>query len=292
MTFSIVAYNSQTRELGGAVASFGFGVGPLALWARPGAGVVITQMIPEPSYAAVGLNRMEAGEAADTVLASLLETDAGAPQRQLAMLDPRGKVAAYTGAQCVAYAGHRAQAGISAQGAMLLNPGVWDEMYEAFASAKGSLAERLIAALEKGQSLGGDIRGHRAAALVVVRGEASDRPWRDRIVDLRIDDHPEPIRELRRLQSLNQLYSTSNDAFEAGLSGDMAGALEKFARLERGTPDDPDVASRHAILLAVSGDTANARRRFGACYRISDAWRELVRRLALAGFLPDDPRLL
>ena len=292
MTFSIVAYDARTRELGGAIASFGFGVGPLALWARPGAGIVITQMIPEPKYGSVGLDRMGAGEAADTVLSSLLKTDAVAGQRQLAMLDPRGKVAVYTGAQCVAYAGHRAQAGISAQGAMLLNPGGWEQMYEAFESAEGSLAERLIAALEKGQSLGGDIRGHRAAALIVVRAEVSDRPWRDRIVDLRIDDHREPIKELRRLQSLNQLYSASNNAFEAALNGDMAGALAEFARLEQDTPDDPDVASRHGILLALSGDTANARRRFGACYRITDAWREVVRRLALAGFLPDDPRLL
>ena len=128
--------------------------------------------------------------------------------------------------------------------------------------------------------------------MVVVRGEASSRPWRDRLVDLRIDDHPEPIRELRRLQILNQLYSASNNAFEAALSGDMAGALAEFARLERDTPDDPDVASRHGILLALSGDTAYARRRFGACYRLNDAWREVVRRLVLAGFLPDDPRLL
>jgi uncharacterized Ntn-hydrolase superfamily protein len=292
MTFSIVAYDARTRELGGAVASFAFGVGPVALWARPGAGIVITQMIPEPNYAAIGLARMEAGEAADKVLSSLLETDAGAAQRQLAMLDPRGKVAAYTGAQCVAYAGHQAKAGISIQGAMLLNAGIWDEMYEAFASAAGSLTARLIAALEKGQELGGDIRGHRAAALIVVRAEVSDRPWRDRIVDLRIDDHPEPIKELRRLQSLNQLYSASNNAFETALSGDMAAALAEFARLEQDTPDDPDVASRHGILLALSGDIAYARRRFGVCYRITDAWREMVRRLALAGFLPDDPRLL
>jgi uncharacterized Ntn-hydrolase superfamily protein len=199
MTFSIVAYDARAHELGGAVASFAFGVGPVALWARPGAGIVITQMIPEPNYAAVGLDRMGVGEAADAVVSSLLKADAGAGQRQLAMLDPRGRVVAYTGAQCVAYAGHRAHAGISAQGAMLLNPGVWEQMYEAFETAEGSLAVRLIAALEKGQSLGGDIRGHRAAALVVVRVEASDRPWRDRIVDLRIDDHPEPIRELRRL---------------------------------------------------------------------------------------------
>jgi uncharacterized Ntn-hydrolase superfamily protein len=292
MTFSILAYDSVTRELGGAIASFGFGVGPLALWARPGAGIVITQMIPEASYAAAGLDRMEVGVSADTVLSSLLKTDAGAGQRQLSMLDPRGKVAAHTGAQCVAYAGHRAEAGISAQGAMLLNAGIWDEMYEAFNSAGGSLAERLIAALEKGRGLGGDIRGHRAAALVVIRAEASDRPWRDRIVDLRIDDHPEPIRELRRLQGLNQLYSASNNAFEAALSGDMAGALAEFTRLEREKPDDPDVASRHGILLALSGDTDNARRRFGACYRITDAWREVVRRLALVGFLPNDSRLL
>jgi uncharacterized Ntn-hydrolase superfamily protein len=292
MTFSIVGYDAQTGELGGAVASFAFGVGPLALWARPGAGIVITQMIPEPNYAAEGLVRMQAGEGADTVLSSLLKADPAAGQRQLAMLDSRGKVAAYTGAQCVAYAGHRAEAGISAQGAMLLNADIWDEMYKAFESAKGSLAERLIVALEKGQSLGGDIRGHRAAALVVVRGEASDQPWRDRIVDLRIDDHPNPIAELRRLESLQRLYGASNKAFEAALSGDMPGGLLEFARLEREAPGDADVASRHAILLALSGDTANARRRLGVGYAISDAWRELVRRLALVGFLPDDPRLL
>ena len=292
MTFSVVAYDSQSRELGGAVASFAFGVGRHVLWARPGAGVVITQMIPEPNYGAVGLNRMESGEPAETVLAALVEMDAGAGQRQLAMLDPRGNVAAYTGAQCVAYAGHRTKAGISAQGSMLLNPGVWDQIYNAFESAKGSLSERLISALEKGLQLGGDIRGHRAAAVVVVRAEASDRPWRDQILELRVDDHPDPIQELRRLQILDQLYAASNNAFEAALAGAMAGALVEFAQLERDAPDDPDIALRHGILLALSGDSAYARRRFDACYRAADAWREVVRRLTLAGFLPDDPRLV
>ncbi|MDQ6690124.1 MAG: DUF1028 domain-containing protein [Gemmatimonadota bacterium] len=287
MTFSILACDSRSNELGAAVASFAFGVGPAALWARPGAGIVLTQMMPEPNYGVVGLDRMQAGEAASAVLVSMLATDPAAAQRQLAMVDARGRVAGYTGAQCVAYAGHRFERGISAQGAMLVSGGIWDGMYEAFAGAEGTLSERLISALEKGRSLGGDIRGHRSAALVVVRAEASERPWRDRIVDLRIDDHADPVAELRRLLSLQQLYASSNNAFEAALSGDMAGALCEFARLERTAPKDPDVALRHGILLALSGDAANARQRFEVCYHVAHRWQEVVRRLALAGFIPE-----
>ena len=292
MTFSIIAHDPRAGELGAAIASFGFGIGTLSLWARAGAGIVVTQMIPDPKYGSVGLDRMEAGERADVVLPALLDSDAGAGVRQVAMLDSRGVVAAYTGSQCVAYAGHRAESGTSAQGAILRNPGVWDRVYQAFQSAEGSLAARLICALEEGQSQGGDLRGHRVAAVIVVRAVASDQPLSKRIVDLRVDDHPEPISEIRRLYSLHELYSASNAAFEAAQSGEMVNALKEFERLEMQTPADPDIALRHGILLALSGDVVNARRRFAATYAISDTWREMVRRLASAGFIPEDPRLV
>jgi uncharacterized Ntn-hydrolase superfamily protein len=288
MTYSIIAHDPESGEVGGAVASFYFAVGPAVLWARPGAGVVITQMMPEPAHAAHGLTRMERGERAGSVLTALLAGDPASATRQLALLDARGQLAAYTGSQCIAYAGHRTGPHASVHGAILERDGVWNEVYEAFVRAEGSLAERLLTALERGEELGGDLRGTRSAALVVVKTAATERPWLDTSVDVRVDGHPEPLKEMRRLLGLHEFYARANRALEMALGGHIDGGLSDFARLAEERPDDSDVAFRHALLLALAGDLDKARSRLAVCYRLGDRWRELVRRLGPAGFLPED----
>lgn len=292
MTFSVIALDRRTGELGGAVLSHYFSVGATVLWARPGAGIVATQMIPEPSYGSRGLERMAAGATAAAALDALLPTDPAPSLRQIAMLDAHGGTAAHTGAQCIAHAGHVHRDGASAQGAMLKKPGVWDLVLDTFERTSGTLAERLLCALEAGVAHGGDIRGHVSAALIVVAARATDQPWNDRRIDLRVEDHQAPMTELRRLVRLHALYGRANHAFDGAFGGAMPEALAEFAHLEAEAFSDPEIALRHAILLALAGDIERARARLEPCYRLHEDWRELVRRLVPAGFLPSDPGIL
>jgi len=246
----------------------------------------------EPSYGCRGLERLEKGESPGVVLNSLVAADPGADERQVAMIDGTGEAAVHTGKRCIAFAGHRTTRGASAQGAMLANDAGWDAMIDAFDSARGDLAERLLLALEAAEDHGGDVRGRRSAALVVVRSTPSSTPWLDRPIDLRVDDHPEPLRELRRLLSLRRLYDQANQAFNLAVGGNMSAALSEFANLERERPDDADVAFRHGLLLALAGRLDESRRRLEQCYRQGPGWREALLRLPAAGYLPDDPELL
>jgi uncharacterized Ntn-hydrolase superfamily protein len=292
VTFSIIARDERTDELGGAVLSHYFSVGTTVLSARPGAGIVTTQMIPDPSYGSRGLDRMAQGATAAAALDALLPADPAAALRQIAILDARGGTAAHTGAHCIAHAGHVHRDGASAQGAMLKNPGLWDVVLDSFERTSGTLAERLLCALEAGAAHGGDIRGHTSAALVVVAARATDQPWHDRRIDLRVEDHREPLTELRRLVRLHALYERANHAFDGAFAGAMPEALSEFARLETDAFSDPEIALRHAILLALAGDIEGARGRLEPCYRLPEDWRELVRRLVPAGFLPSGPGIV
>jgi len=292
MTYSIIAHDPQAGLAGGAVQSHYFSVGTQVLWAKPGVGVVVTQMMVEPSYGVRGLELLEQGGSPRSVLNVLLASDSAPDERQVAMLDTMGQLAVHTGKRCIAFAGHRVSAGVSAQGAMLKQDATWDAMVELFQAATGELAERMLVALEAAEDHGGDVRGRKSAAIVVVATTASATPWLDRRVDLRVDDHPQPLRELRRLLSLHRLYDRANRAFNSALSGDMNAALLEFASLEHERPDDPDVAFRHGLLLAIAGRIDEARRRLEQCYHNGSGWREVLRRLPAAGYLPDDPALL
>jgi uncharacterized Ntn-hydrolase superfamily protein len=292
MTYSIIAHDSHAGLLGGAVQSFYFSVGTQVLWAKPGAGVVITQMMAEPSYGSHGLELMERGQSPGAVLNALLASDSAADERQVAMINGAGEVAVHTGKRCIDFSGHQTGRGVSAQGAMLSEDAGWDAMMDAFQAADGELAERMLAALEAAEGHGGDVRGRKSAALVVVRTTPSLTPWLDRLLDLRVDDHPEPLRELRRLLALRRLYDRANRAFNCALAGDMSAALSEFANLEHERPDDADVAFRHGLLLALAGRVDDARRRLEQCYQKGPGWREALRRLPAAGYLPDDQELL
>lgn len=206
MTYSIVARDPVTGALGVGVQSCAMGVGRAVPWVRAGVGAVATQSFTNRGYGPRGLGLMAAGRPPEEALAELVAADEGASVRQVAFVDAVGRVAAHTGGDCVPHASHITGDGVSAQGNMLASAEVVPAMVEAFSASGGPLPERLLATLDAADAAGGDMRGRQAAALLVADGPADEMPW-DRVkVDLRVDDHPEPLRELRRLLELQRTY--------------------------------------------------------------------------------------
>jgi uncharacterized Ntn-hydrolase superfamily protein len=272
VTYSIVARDAATGELGVAVQSHYFGVGPVVPWLRPGVGAVATQAMVEVSYGPRLLELLGAGQAPADALAELTAADEAAATRQVAVVDATGAVATHTGERCIAEAGHRTGDGWSVQANMMTAPTVPDAMAEAFAATEGELAFRLLAALDAAEAEGGDIRGRQSAALVVVGGDAALPPW-DRVYDVRVDDDPQPLVELRRLAEVRRAYRTV--------------AVDDPAL--RG---NPELRFWTALQLAATGQVDEARTMLDAIYELDDRWRELVRRLPASGNLPDDPDLI
>ena len=211
-TFSIVARDPATGEMGVAVQSHWFSVGSVVSWAEAGVGAVATQSFVDPGYGPRGLDLMRRGVPAPKALDELVAADAQPDGRQVAMIDVEGRVSAYTGKSAIASAGHQIGSNFSVQANLMANDRVWPAMATAFAGAKGDLADRMLAALESGQKAGGDVRGRQSAAILIVKAKSSGRPWvgADRIFDLRVDDNPEPIVELRRLIRLQRAYAHAN----------------------------------------------------------------------------------
>src|ERR1043166_2213995 len=205
-TFSIVARDSVTGELGVAVQSHWFSVGSLVPWAEAGVGAVATQSFVDPAYGPLGLELMRAGKTARQALDGVLASDPGREVRQVAMVDAKGTVAAFTGSNCIPAAGHIEGEQFTVQANLMLNDKVWPAMAKAYRETKGDLASRLLAALDAAQAAGGDIRGTQSAAILIVRSKATGKPWMDRLVDLRVEDHPEPLKELRRLVQMRRAY--------------------------------------------------------------------------------------
>ena len=250
MTYSIVARDAATGELGVAVQSRAFNTGAACAWATPGVGAVATQSFTERRYGPRGLALMAEGRAPRDALDELLAEDDMRGVRQVAFLDANGTTAAHTGDDCIDHAGHQAADDVSVQGNMLRSTDVWPAMAEAFGSTPGTLAERLLAALDAGEAAGGDFRGRQAAGLVVVEGEVEPDPSYLRVFDLRVDDHEEPLRELRRLHRLAAGYRRRNRigddadpdderdaALAAGLRPDEAETAAVFAHARRGELD-------------------------------------------------------
>jgi uncharacterized Ntn-hydrolase superfamily protein len=242
VTYSIVARDGETGELGVAVQSRAFNTGAACAWALPGVGAVATQSFTERGYGPRGLERMAAGQAPADALAELLAEDEQSEFRQVAFLAADGRTAAHTGAACIDECGDLAQENVSAQGNMLASAGVWPAMVEAFEAARGPLAERLLAALDAAEAAGGDFRGRQAGGLVVVSGDRDDPPWK-RIVDVRVDDHPEPLAELRRLTRLAAAYRaraelTPDETREAGMRPDEVELSAALAALRAGDEEE------------------------------------------------------
>lgn len=288
MTYSIVARDPRTGDLGVAVQSHWFAAG-VVCWAEPGVGVVATQAWALMSYGPLGLEHMRAGRSPADSLAELLAADEGSEHRQVAMVDRTGAVAAHTGDRCLREAGHRTGVGFSCQANMMVRATVWDAMHDAYLAADGDLADRMLAALEAGEGELGDIRGRQAARILVVRAEPSGEPWTDTLVDLRVDDHATPLAELRRLLGLKRLYDRLEAAEELDLAGDDGAALgERLAALDA-APANAEVAFWAALSLASAGRLDEARTALGVAFRAHEGWRELLRRMSEDGHLELEP---
>ena len=252
MTYSIIACDAQTGQLGVAVQSHYFSVGPVVPWATAGVGAVATQATVEPAYGPGGLRLMAAGLSAPEALAELVAADQSSAVRQVAMVDARGAVAAHTGRKCIAAAGHVTGRGYSCQANMMLNDTVWAAMDTAYVGAHGDLATRLLAALLAAEAEGGDIRGRQSAAMLVVAGIDTGKPWPagDVIVDLRVEDHPDPLGELGRLLDLQRAYDHAEEFDRREESGDTEGAWEAIQAAERLAPDNVELRFWKAVTLA------------------------------------------
>ncbi len=294
-TYSIVARDSVTGEMGVAVQSHWFSVGSLVPWAEAGVGAVATQSFIDPRYGPLGLSLMRLGRTAPEALAALTSTDAGEAVRQVAMVDMAGRVAAHTGGRAVAAAGHYVGRGYSVQANMMDRPSVWPAMARAYETSRGDLAERLLAALEAAEAEGGDIRGKQSAALVIVRATPTGRVWDDRLFDLRVEDHPAPVAELRRLVTLQRAYRSLNEGDLQVERGDVPAAMAAYARAMDLVPDaatNGEAPFWVGVTLASQGREAEALPYLRRAQRVHAAWAELVGRLPAAGLLPNDPALV
>jgi uncharacterized Ntn-hydrolase superfamily protein len=291
-TYSIVARDPGTGQLGVAVQSHWFSVGTLVPWAEAGVGAVATQSFVEVRYGVAGLELMRTGVDARRALEALRATDPTPQVRQVAMIDAGGTVAAFTGENCIQYAGDVQGENFSVQANLMHNPGVPAAMAEAFRKATGSLAERMLAALEAAQALGGDLRGKQSAALLVVRGESGGRPWEDRLVDLHVEDHRAPLQELRRLYTLQTAYDFMNRGDHALERGDVDAALSYYGRAEKLLPANQEMKFWHAVSLANAGRLNTAVSLFAGIFAQEPQWRELVPRLQAAGLLDIDAKAL
>jgi uncharacterized Ntn-hydrolase superfamily protein len=284
-TFSIVARDSVTGEMGVAVQSHWFSVGSVVSWAEAGAGAIATQSFVNVSYGPKGLALLKEGKSAEEVVRLLTGPDEARDLRQLAVVDRKGNVSTRTGRRCIGDAGHRIGTQFSCQANMMLNPAVWPAMAGAFEKAEGPLPERMIAALEAGQAAGGDIRGKQSAAILVVRAEATDKPWEDRLIDLRVEDHAAPIPELKRLLRVFRAYEHMNAGDLATEKNDVPKALFEYKTAEEMFPDNLEMKYWHAVMLANTGRVAESLPIFRSVFGKDGHWRLLTERLPDAGQL-------
>ncbi|MEP6609068.1 MAG: DUF1028 domain-containing protein [Burkholderiaceae bacterium] len=291
-TFSIVARDSVTGEMGVAVQSHWFAVGPIVPWAEAGIGAIATQSFADPNYGRLGLELMRAGKSAPETLKALLEGDEAPEVRQVAMIDAEGRVAAHTGRNNIAEAGHTIGRGYSVQANLMLNDKVWPAMARAFEDTKGDLSDRMMAALHAAQDAGGDIRGKQSAALIVVKAKSSGRPWADRVFDLRVDDSVDPLKELRRLIVLQRAYNHMNAGDLAVEQKDNEAALREYSAASRLVPDNSEMIYWHAVALVTMGRVEDALPLFSKVFALDRNWVTLTRRLPQAGLLPDDAQII
>src|ERR1051325_3113090 len=291
-TYSIVARDPSTGELGVAVQSHWFSVGTTVAWAEAGVGAVATQSFVDASYGKLGLDLMRAGRSAPDTLRALLAGDEGRDVRQVAMIDAQGRVDAWTGKDDIQAAGHIVGKNYSVQANLMANDQIWPAMAHAFESTKGDLAERMLAALDAAQAAGGDIRGRQSAAIIVVTGKPTGQAWKDRTFDLRVDDSPQPLVELRRLVTLQRAYNHMNAGDLAVEKKDNEGALREYGAAEKLVPDSAEMIYWHAVALVNMGRVDESLPLFRKVFVMDRNWITLTPRLPKSGLLPDDPKII
>ena len=319
-TFSIVARDPKTGDIGVAVQSHWFAVGQHVPWAAAGTGAIATQSFVDPSYGQLGLELLRSGKSAPDALRGLLMSDGSCEVRQVAMIDTAGNVATFTGARDIESAGGiagNATANVhiacgtaggtlsigrdfAVQANLMANEKIWPAMDKAYRASTGDLADRILAALDAAQAVGGDIRGKQSAAILIVKGQSSGRRWLDEIFNLRVDDHPEPLKELRRLVSLQRAYNHMNAGDLATEHNDLDGALREYSAAEQiasstsGVPQSryAEMLYWHAVALVNMKRVDESLPIFAKAFALEPSWRELTTRLPKAALLPDDPALI
>jgi uncharacterized Ntn-hydrolase superfamily protein len=276
VTYSIVARDPDTGELGVAVQSHWFSVGSIVTWARPGVGAVATQANADPGYGPQLLDLVAAGVHAEQALAMLVANDPAGDSRQVAVVDAAGHVAAHTGSSCMAYAGHVTGTGVSCQANIMATERVWPAMLEAFEAAAGSLTSRLLDALDAAEREGGDLRGRQSAAILVVAPDAE--PWQT-VVSVRVEDDPEPLEELRRLVALRGAYALAGEADELMGAGRHDEAARLYLRASERAPGNHELMFWAGLSKVHGGDLDAGVAEVQAAIELQPSWRELLRRL-------------
>ena len=289
-TFSIVARDAKTGEMGVAVQSHYFSVGPVVPWAEAGVGAVATQSLVLIDYGPSGLALMRNGLTAKQALDRMVAADSARDGRQVAMVDAHGTVAAWTGPKCIPDAGYHTGDQYSVQANLMANARVWPAMARAYEAAKGDLAERMLQALEAAQAVGGDIRGRQSAAILIVKAKPSGKPWNDRVMDLRVEDSPEPIKELRRLVRLRRAYDFEDAGDNAISAKNPEEALKMYESAMKLAPDVVELQFWAAVSMYTNNREKEALTLFHRVFAREARWAALVPRLAKAGLFPTDPK--
>lgn len=285
-TFSIVARDSITGEMAVGVQSHWFSVGTAVSWGEAGVGVVATQSFVDKSYGPKALALIKQGFTAQQALDSLKKADPGVDVRQVAVVDAKGNVASHTGKKCIQYASHITGAGFSVQSNMMLGSTVCESMATAFRYSAGKpLAERVLLALEAAQKAGGDIRGMQSAAMIVVPGTPNGQSWNDKLVDLRVDDNPQPLKELRRLYDVHVAYQHMNNGDLAMEKNDMELAMKEYNAAMAMFPGNLEMQYWTAVALANTKQLVKAIPLFRSIFSKDKNWKELTRRLPAVGLL-------
>jgi uncharacterized Ntn-hydrolase superfamily protein len=289
VTFSIVARDTQTGEMGVATQSQAFAVGSSVPFALPGQGVIATQSMAEPMYGQIGLDLMRGGFTANEALTALRSVDPNPERRQVAVLDVSGDLAVYTGANCVAAAGHLVGEGCVALANMVTAPEVWESMVATFETSDGPMAHRLLSALRAAEDAGGDLRGRRSAAIMIVRSATTGRPWHDTVVDLRVDDSPDPVGELGDLVVRLARYHDVVRAFQQAIGGDPVTADLVLEELRLPDPrTEPDHVLWRAVVAGLAGREDAARALLTELAGVAPQFVEVGRRFGAAGLVPAD----
>lgn len=283
-TYSIVARDPATGEMGVAVQSHWFSVGSIVTWAEAGVGAVATQSFVDPAYGPRALELMRRGTTAPDALKALVAADPQPHGRQVAMVDAAGRAAAYTGKAAIAAAGHHIGTGYSVQANLMASARVWPAMAAAFERTTGDLADRLLAALEAAETEGGDARGRQSAALLVVKATGTGRPW--------VGADASPVIELRRLVRLQRAYAHANRGDELMTEQKVELALKEYQAASHLAPEIVELPFWHAVTLASIGREAEAAPIFKTVFSREPLWADLLERLPAAGLFPDDPALL
>ncbi len=291
-TYSIVAYDPETGDMGVAVQSHWFSVGTIVSWGEAGVGVVATQSFVNASFGPRGLELLKKGLSPREAVDELIKSDEGRDFRQLAILDAKGRVASFTGAKCIQPAGNLVGENFSVQANLMSNDKVWPAMAEAFKKAKGPLAERMLTAMEAAEETGGDIRGKQSAVILVVRGKSTGNVWEERLVDLRVDDHSAPLVELRRLLKVHRAYEHMNNGDLAVEKNEMDKAMKEYSAAMKMFPDNLEMKYWTAVTLANKGKVDEALPMFKEIFAKGKNWKELIPRLIPSGLLTVDENTL